>query len=267
MRLNASRVFSPLASRYFLPCSHRGRLQHAPPHGPTAGLSEVVVTASARSMFQSNSIGVSSHRNEYRSGVRVGNWVEELAGREAELAPPEGKDTLKKFMIAQEQRQIALSSIFGQAARAEPKQPVDGNMLFSHGPVFGLNFQASMSALHFTDPATRAYGFDSNDRVHKTFFFGNKHIDRVVPKVQPHPRYELMQAKAPMWDASRAMLRPGGNGTNSPMYDSTASASWSQQPSYARAAAGAPPEGVPIHQPRLPRAPAWAVLAQGTCRA
>ena len=218
-------------------------------------------------MFQSNSIGVSSHRNEYRSGVRVGNWVEELAGREAELAPPEGKDTLKKFMIAQEQRQIALSSTFGQAARAEPKQPVDGNMLFSHGPVFGLNFQASMSALHFTDPATRAYGFDSNDRVHKTFFFGNKHIDRVVPKVQPHPRYELMQAKAPMWDASRAMLRPGGNGTNSPMYDSTASASWIQQPSYARAAAGAPPEGVPIHQPRLPRAPAWAVPSQGTSRA
>ena len=101
-------------------------------------------------MFQSNSIGVSSHRNEYRSGVRVGNWVEELAGREAELAPPEGKDTLKKFMIAQEQRQIALSSTFGQAARAEPKQPVDGNMLFSHGPVFGLNFQASMVAARFT---------------------------------------------------------------------------------------------------------------------
>jgi hypothetical protein len=209
-------------------------------------------------MFQSNSIGVSSHQNEYQAGVRVGNWVEELAGREAENAPPEAKDTLKAFMQAQERRQIELSSTFGQAARADPKQAVDGNMLFSHGPVFGGKFQASMSALHFTDPAARAYGFDSQDRVHKTFFFGNKHIDRVVPKIHPNPRFELMQAKAPMWDASRSMLRPGGNGTNTPMYNSTASGSWSQPASHARAAAGAPPEGVAISQPRLCRAPAWA---------
>ena len=37
-------------------------------------------------MFQSNSIGVSSHKNEYKSGVRVGNWVEEMFGAEAEAA-------------------------------------------------------------------------------------------------------------------------------------------------------------------------------------
>jgi hypothetical protein len=214
-------------------------------------------------MFQSNSIGVSSHKNEYKAGVRVGNWVEELAGREAELAPPEAKDTLKAFMKAQEQRQIALSSTFGQAARADPKQAVDGSMLFSHGPVFGGKFQASMAALHYTDPASRAYGCESQDRVHKTFFFGNKHIDRVVPKIHPNPRFELMQAKAPMWDASRAMLRPGGNGTNTPMYNSTASGSWSQPASHAHAAAGAPPEGVAISQARLCRPPAWAKPSQG----
>ena len=156
-------------------------------------------------MFQSNSIGVSSHKNEYKAGVRVGNWVEELAGREAEAAPAEAKDTLKAFMKSQEQAQIAKSSTVGRAARSDPKQAVDGTMLFSHGtcsaitpgPVFGGKFQASMSALHYTDPAARAYGCDSQDRVHKTFFFGNKHIDRVVPLVEPHPRYELMQAKAP----------------------------------------------------------------------
>ena len=54
-------------------------------------------------IFQSNSIGVSSHKNEYKAGVRVGNWVEELAGREAELAPPEAKDTLKAFMSHMEE--------------------------------------------------------------------------------------------------------------------------------------------------------------------
>ena len=46
-------------------------------------------------MFQSSSIGVSSHKNEYKAGIRIGNWVEELAGREAADAPPEAKDTLK----------------------------------------------------------------------------------------------------------------------------------------------------------------------------
>ena len=44
------------------------------------------------SLFQSNSIGVSSHKNEYKSGVRVGNWVEELFGAEAEAG---GGDSLK----------------------------------------------------------------------------------------------------------------------------------------------------------------------------
>lgn len=44
------------------------------------------------SLFQSNSIGVSSHKNEYQSGVRVGNWVEEMFGAEAEAG---GGDSLK----------------------------------------------------------------------------------------------------------------------------------------------------------------------------
>ena len=48
-------------------------------------------------MFQSNSIGVSSHKNEYRAGCRIGNWVEELAGREAVGA----KDTLKVYPAPQ----------------------------------------------------------------------------------------------------------------------------------------------------------------------
>ena len=149
-------------------------------------------------MFQSSSIGVSSHKNEYKAGIRIGNWVEELAGREAADAPPEAKDTLKArasqltspdrtalqtapalvqwrspwrlrpslqpspvaalrlptprkaqpappavpptqaFMKAQEQAQIANSSTVGKAARSDPKQAVDGTMLFSHGGTLKL---------------------------------------------------------------------------------------------------------------------------------
>ena len=36
-------------------------------------------------------IGLSGHKNEYKSGVRIGNWVEELFGREA----PMTADSLK----------------------------------------------------------------------------------------------------------------------------------------------------------------------------
>ena len=117
-------------------------------------------------MFSSNSIGVSAHKNEYAAGVRIGNWVEEQFGREAEGAA----DSLKAFMAAQEAAAIAASSTVGRAARADPKQPVDGTMLFSHGPEFGGKYQASSYALHFTDPASRVYGADSGDRVHKSFF-------------------------------------------------------------------------------------------------
>jgi hypothetical protein len=31
--------------------------------------------------------------------------------------------------------------------------------------------------------------------VHKTFFYGSKHIDQVVPNVSPNPRQALMSSK------------------------------------------------------------------------
>tara|TARA_B110001452_G_scaffold97189_1_gene80400 strand:+ start:354 stop:743 length:390 start_codon:yes stop_codon:yes gene_type:complete len=111
-------------------------------------------------------------------------------------------------MAAQEQAQIAKSSTKGRAARADPKQPVEGSMLFSHGPQFGLKFGASMSHLHFTDPAKRDFGALSQDRVHKTFFFGSKHIDKYVPKVSPAPRTSLYESKLPVWAGSGAPKLP-----------------------------------------------------------
>lgn len=88
--------------------------------------------------------------------------------------------------------------------RVEPKMGVPGDMLFSHGPEFSLKFGASMTGLHFSDPAARAYGADSNDRVHKSFFYGSKHIDAYVPKVAPNERVELMSAKQAQWAAQKA---------------------------------------------------------------
>ena len=58
-----------------------------------------------------------------------------------------------------------------------------------------------------------AYGAESNDRVHKSFFYGSKHIDQYVPKVDPNPRMVLMTAKQAEW------------GTAPDMYKTTAMAS------------------------------------------
>ena len=132
---------------------------------------------------------------------------------------------VQTFMQAQEQAQIAKSSTVGRAARADPKQPVDAETLFSHGPQFGGKYQASTYALHYSDPARRAYGSDSADRVHKSFFWGNKHIDlHHAPKVEPYPRTQLLAAKMPMWEESKASAKPiMGN-----MYASVAATSWSK---------------------------------------
>ena len=127
-------------------------------------------------------------------------------------------------MTAQEQAQIAASSTSGKAARADPKQAVEAATLFSHGPTFGLKFGASMAHLHYTDPAQRDFGAGSQDRVHKTFFFGSKHIDKYVPKVSPAPRTSLFESKLPLWAGSTVPKQPIDAG----MYTSMASISWGQ---------------------------------------
>ena len=91
---------------------------------------------------------------------------------------------------------------------------VPGKLIFSHGRKTGESFAAAISALHFTDPETRAYGAASNDRVHKSFFYGSKHIDQYVPKTNPNPRMELTMAKEAAWAADRVQ---GGGATPSYM--------------------------------------------------
>ena len=45
----------------------------------------------------------------------------------------------------------------------------------------------------------RRHGAESADRVHKSFFYGSKHIDFLVPKVNPNPPLELTMAKQAEW--------------------------------------------------------------------
>jgi hypothetical protein len=134
--------------------------------------------------------------------VRVGNWVEEQFGREAEG----NGDTLKEFLRAQEAAHIASQAPPERSRRVEPNLGVPGEVLFSHGPAFSLRFGASMAALHFSDPRSRAYGPLSNDRVHKSFFYGSKHIDAHVPKVNPNPPLELTMRKQSQWARERASV-------------------------------------------------------------
>ena len=91
--------------------------------------------------------------------------------------------------------------------RVEPKMGVDATMLFSHGKTHGQKFVASMSALHYTNPATRPYGI-GGDRVHKTYFWGTKHIDNIVPQNDPNPRLALTNSKCAQWYVNKAPSVP-----------------------------------------------------------
>lgn len=65
------------------------------------------------------------------------------------------------------------------------------------------------------------YGAQSNDRVHKSFFYGSKHIDQFVPAVSPAPRMELTMSKQAEWGQQMPPAAP----TNVDMYKTTALAS------------------------------------------
>ena len=65
------------------------------------------------------------------------------------------------------------------------------------------------------------YGAESNDRVHKSFFYGSKHIDQYVPKVSANPRMGLTGIKAAEW----AQQVPPKAPVNTNMYTTTALAS------------------------------------------
>ena len=79
-------------------------------------------------------IGLSGHKNEYRKGVCIGNWVEEQFGREA----GGGNDSLKQFMLKTEASQLGSTSRDeSRGKRVEPNMGVPAPMLFSHGTEFG----------------------------------------------------------------------------------------------------------------------------------
>ena len=48
----------------------------------------------------------------------------------------------------------------------------------------------------------------SQDRVMMSFFYGSKHIDRLVPKVEPMPRRALMESKQAEWAMQSHQARP-----------------------------------------------------------
>ena len=57
--------------------------------------------------------------------------------------------------------------------------------------------------------------------MHKSFFYGSKHIDQYVPKTNPNPRMSLTMAKQAEWAAQIPPPAP----VNPVMYQTTALAS------------------------------------------
>lgn len=156
-------------------------------------------------------IGLSGHKNEYRAGVRISNWVEEQFSEEAK----NNNNQMRDFTIRQEKEFIetARKAEAQRSQRVEPNMGVPGSVLFSHGRTMNEPFGAAMTSLHYTDPAQRAYGPMSNDRVHKTFFYGSKHIDQYVPKTNPNPPMTLTDSKKAEWALQNPPPAPTVRGT------------------------------------------------------
>ncbi|KAL3909344.1 MAG: hypothetical protein SGPRY_009462, partial [Prymnesium sp.] len=156
-------------------------------------------------------IGLSGHKNEYRPGVAIGNWVEEQFGREA---PPRAnslqvqRSCRNTFMKAQEAAYLAAYVPPEPNKRVEPYMGVPASRLFSHGTNQNARFLASMTSLHFTEPSSREYGAKSHDRVHRSYFWGSKHIDSMVPQNDPNTRQLLTTAKRAQWEVEQAPAVP-----------------------------------------------------------
>ena len=93
--------------------------------------------------------------------------------------------------------------------RIEPNMGVPGSVLFSHGRTMNEPFGAV--TLHYGSRG--AYGPMSNDRVHKTFFYGSKHIDQYVPKTNPNPPMTLTDSKKAEWALQNPPPAPTVRGT------------------------------------------------------
>lgn len=92
--------------------------------------------------------------------------------------------------------------------RVEPYMGVPASRLFSHGTNQNARFLASMTSLHFTEPSSREYGAKSHDRVHRSYFWGSKHIDSMVPQNDPNTRQLLTTAKRAQWEVEQAPAVP-----------------------------------------------------------
>ena len=78
-----------------------------------------------------------------------------------------------------------------------------------------------MTSLH--RPGTRKFGYkygehgskwEGDNMVHKSYYYGIKHIDFVVPKFDPNARSALTTLKASEWRENAAPRRPGaGDGS------------------------------------------------------
>merc|ERR1740117_1176407 len=134
------------------------------------------------------SLGPSSHKNEYRPGVRVGNWVEELCGHEAPDCPP--------LTIAPEPNSPAANY---RPPVSNPRPCETADLLFSHGNNFGESFQATMNGLHYRTPDDRAHDF----KVHRTFFWGSKLMDGTCPNIDPNAGTSLLEKKRQQWVSER----------------------------------------------------------------
>jgi len=141
-------------------------------------------------------IGLSNYKNVYRDGIGVGNWQEDLFGRELQdrTHEPQAEDAYQSTTMADYDRQ----SMEGLERGSSGVEALPAEMLFGHGKMaYGetraSNAEASMSEIHFTKPTWE------KRPAHNMAWIGEKENDLTMPAIT-QPRRHLLEEKSAKWD-------------------------------------------------------------------
>ena len=135
-------------------------------------------------------IGLSGHKNQYRLGVGIDNWVEDF---QAKVDTQGGKSMYGKHINFSEygssttmKNSFTADGKFGEDIIPERKdvagwvQPVSQENLFKHGPGLQSSYFVTLNELAYKDPA-KVFQDPQEKSVNECIWTGSKALDSKVP--------------------------------------------------------------------------------------
>ncbi|QDZ22353.1 hypothetical protein HOP50_07g48920 [Chloropicon primus] len=135
-------------------------------------------------------IGLSGHKNQYRLGVGIDNWVEDFQAKEDTQG---GKSMYGKHIPFSEygssttmKASFTSEGKLGEDIIPERKdvagwvQPVSQENLFKHGPGLHSSYFVTLNELAYNNPA-KIFKQPESKKVNECIWTGSKALDRAVP--------------------------------------------------------------------------------------